>query len=86
MPYVEQNILVFSCLNILPGQSNSDVTKSSLSSKNTVGAPAKRARPGPSLPLSVLLLSGICLQLPQIISCWKLEGEGILGDSVTVYV
>ncbi len=47
----------FPCLNILPGHSNSDVPKSSLSSKNTVRTPAERYRPGPSLPLSVLLLS-----------------------------
>ncbi len=33
------------------------VPKSSLSSQISVCAPAKRARPGPSLPLSVLLLS-----------------------------
>ncbi len=48
----------FLFINILPGHSNSEVPKSSLSNKNTVCAPAERAKPGPSLPLSVLLLSG----------------------------
>jgi hypothetical protein len=37
---------------------HSDVTKSSLSNKNTVCAPAEGAGPSTSLLLSVLLLSG----------------------------
>jgi hypothetical protein len=55
-------------------------------------APAKRARPGPSLPLSVLLLSGrdqadpLPSASPKLsaVGSWKVRG--ILGDSVTVYV
>jgi hypothetical protein len=43
----------------LPGHSNSDVPKSSLFNENTVYTIQlrERARPGPSLPLSVSLLS-----------------------------
>jgi hypothetical protein len=61
----------FPCLHILPGHSIIDVPRSSLFSQISVCAPAKRARPGPSLHLSFLLLSGIghtyspCCVLPS---------------------
>ncbi len=44
MPYQER-AFYFTCLNIFPGQSNSDIPKSSFSSKNTVCTLAERARP-----------------------------------------
>ncbi len=54
----QRTSIKFPCLNILPRLSNSDLPKASLSSKNTVCAPAERARPGQAPRcLSVLLLS-----------------------------
>jgi hypothetical protein len=51
--------------------SNSDEPKSFLSSKNTASALAERAKPDPSLPHSVLLLSGY-----DIAEAEKRRGKG----------
>jgi hypothetical protein len=58
-----------------------DVPRSSFSSQISVYAPAKMANPGPSLPLSVLLLSGTGTYTSTLYS-YKVSGGGREGRVV----